>query len=76
MPFLVPIIGETYTVSHQKKGTFKATVEDIRDGEWVVLQITEGRARTLFPTITIGVGDFLTVNVKSASFFKQSYTEI
>ena len=69
-----PIVGETYTVSHPKKGTFKATVIDIRDGEWVVLQITEGRARTPFPSITIGVGDFLTVNVESASFFKHTTT--
>lgn len=75
MPFLVPITGETYTVSHQKKGTFQATVNEIRDGEWVVLQITEGRARTPFPSITIGVGDFLTVNVESASFFKQDCTK-
>lgn len=53
------IVGNTYVITHRRKGTFTGKIVLI-DGEWIDVEITQGTAHFLSDA-DAGPGDVITV---------------
>jgi hypothetical protein len=67
MSTAAPKVGQTYTVRHTRKGTFKAKVLRV-DEEFAQLLITEGYAGAIINNNERYVGDKLDVRLSFCKF--------